>query len=481
VFGGFLLNPLDGFSYLAKMRQGAEGAWLFHLPYASDPGPGAFLFIYYLMLGHVASLLHLPLPWMFHLARAVGALVLYVAAAAFLERFTVDGAGRRWAWLMVLMGSGWGWMGIPFGGLALDLWVPEAIPALATYASAHFPLSMAFLCMAALCIFPGGHGRWRLVASAAFGLALALLQPFAVATVLVVASLWIASEIAASRRGPDDSPWRRGSILALAAFLVGAAPVLLYDVGAVLSHPALADWNRQNLTPSPGLWETALAFLPLLAMAAVAVLKREMWTSRAFRFVAVWGVLNLILLYAPFGLQRRLVLGVFFPLAALAAYGVTYFTRRRRWIPAAALLLTFPSHLVVLGAGLSAALTQNTVLVMTEDERTTYGWMAEHLPGGALVLAGETSGNRIPAFADLRVVYGHPFETPSAAAQRAWVRAAFAWPGDSAGLIAALRARGVGYVYVGPEERELGQLEWLSLLEPRFEAGDVAVYAVPPL
>ncbi|MCK4961839.1 MAG: hypothetical protein KAS19_05105, partial [Anaerolineales bacterium] len=38
IFSGFLINPMDGFSYLAKMRQGAEGSWLLHLPYAPEPG-----------------------------------------------------------------------------------------------------------------------------------------------------------------------------------------------------------------------------------------------------------------------------------------------------------------------------------------------------------------------------------------------------------------------------------------------------------
>ncbi len=478
-FGGFLLNPLDGFSYLAKMRQGAGGAWLFHLPYAAEQGPGVFLFAYYLLLGNVARLVHLPLLITFHLARVLGALAMYAAAAAFLGRFTPDGRGRRWAWLMVLVGSGWGWMGIPFGGLSLDLWVPEAVPALATYASAHFPLSMAFLWMAALCIFPGGRSRWRLVGAIGCGVALALLQPFAVATAFLASSAWMALEIVASRRRPDDRGRILGSILALGGFLVGAAPVLLYDARVVLAHPALAEWNRQNLTPSSRLWETALAFLPLLLMAAVALLKREMWASSGFRFVAVWGGMNLLLLYAPFALQRRFVLGAFLPLAALAAYGVLYFAHRRRWIPAAALLLTLPSHLVVLGAGLSGALTQNPTLVLTQDERAAYSWMAENLPSGVLVLAGETAGNRIPAYADVRVVYGHPFETPSAETARAWVRAAFAWRGDSTGLVAALRARGVDYVYVGPEERALGPLNWLTSLEPRFQSGAVAVYAVP--
>ncbi len=69
-FAGFLLNPVDGFSYLAKMRQGFDGGWSFHLPYASGPSSGAFLFPYYLLLGHIARLLGADLVLVLHAVRA---------------------------------------------------------------------------------------------------------------------------------------------------------------------------------------------------------------------------------------------------------------------------------------------------------------------------------------------------------------------------------------------------------------------------
>ena len=56
VFGGFLLNPLDGNSYLAKMQQGASGSWRFTLPFTPEPGEGAYLFLFYLALGHLCRL-----------------------------------------------------------------------------------------------------------------------------------------------------------------------------------------------------------------------------------------------------------------------------------------------------------------------------------------------------------------------------------------------------------------------------------------
>jgi len=42
-FGGFLLNPIDGNSYLAKMNEGYSGEWLFTLPFTPGHENGAFL------------------------------------------------------------------------------------------------------------------------------------------------------------------------------------------------------------------------------------------------------------------------------------------------------------------------------------------------------------------------------------------------------------------------------------------------------
>src|SRR5512143_743032 len=69
-FVGTLLNPLDGDSYLAKMQSGAQGDWLFHLPYTAQDHPGAFVYAHYLALGHLAEWTRLPVPLVYHLTRA---------------------------------------------------------------------------------------------------------------------------------------------------------------------------------------------------------------------------------------------------------------------------------------------------------------------------------------------------------------------------------------------------------------------------
>lgn len=85
-FSGFLVNPLDGNSYLAKMYQGWEGSWRFVLPYTSNAGKGAYLFLYYIFLGHIARWTNLNLLWIYHFARVFNALIFLIILRIFLLR-----------------------------------------------------------------------------------------------------------------------------------------------------------------------------------------------------------------------------------------------------------------------------------------------------------------------------------------------------------------------------------------------------------
>jgi hypothetical protein len=44
-FSGFVFGVGDGNSYIAKMLQGANGAWLFRTPYSAHPGSGIVAFL----------------------------------------------------------------------------------------------------------------------------------------------------------------------------------------------------------------------------------------------------------------------------------------------------------------------------------------------------------------------------------------------------------------------------------------------------
>ena len=485
VFSGFLINPVDGFSYLAKMRQGAGGAWLFHLPYAAEPGSGAFLFLFYLALGHLQSLLQLSAGVAYHSARLLGAAAMLAAAYVFFRTFVPSTVAQRWAFALATFGSGAGWLGLMLGRLAIDLWVPEAIPFLAAFANAHFPVAAASMLVGMTAIAaPTARRTRRLVWAGLAALVLVLVQPFAVLTVVVVAAAWFIW----SRASPAHESSRTGSwtehALALGVFVLVAAPWVLYDLWVTRTQPVLAAWSAQNITPTPPAFDVVLGFGLVLALALIGLWTSKAGATSAGRLLVTWLVLGLLLVFAPVALQRRMLLGVFFPMAALAGLALEALTRSRvpgrRWLPYLLFALCLPTNVVVLAATLSGALRQEPELVLTESERRSYLWAEHGLPAGALVLAGEVSGNRLPAFAPLRVIYGHPFETPDAGAELDWVNAIYRSDLPSPEVLHQLQDRSIDFVYLGPRERAIANPTWLMGLTPVYADADVMIYRIAP-
>lgn len=489
VFSGFLINPLDGFSYLAKMRQGADGSWLFHLPYAADPGNGAFVYVYLLFLGHLARAIGAPLITVYHGARLVAAAAMFVAAFAFFGRVSPEGRIRWSAFLLVLFGAGLGWALLPLGILSAELWMPEVTPFLSAYANAHFPLAAAALLGGVLAIIGPKSGEPRLLFQVPLaigcGTLLAILQPFAVIGQAIILAVWFTWETLRERRsGALLELWRRhrARLLPYLAWVGAAVPWLAYDYWLARTQPVIAAWAAQNQTPSPPPWEFAAGYGVVLLLALVGLLPAWREVTSTGRLLLVWVVVNAVLLYAPVGLQRRMALGLFFPLAALAGRGLEEIAAHRvRFKPALAfaLILAVPSNLVVMGAGLTAVRSGDPSLVMPASEVRAYGWVAGNLPGGALVLAAPVTGNRLPAYADVRVLYGHPFETPDAEAQRALVESLFTTDGPPDEGLARLSSLNVDYVYYGVEEQRLGSPPWLSRLTMVHAENGIRIYQVP--
>lgn len=416
-FAGFLLNPIDGFSYLAKMRQGFDGAWSFTLPYTATAGEGAAINLYYLLLGHFARLAGWGLAFTFSIARIAGAVALCAALYRLFAR-TLPESQRTWAFGLTLFGSGLGWLAILFGGFTSDFWVAEAYPFLASFANAHFPLGLA------LQIFLLTPTRTpRPVAWALAAVALSLIYPFgwAVAAVVLVG---VAALTQAWGLG-ERSRWQQAACVLLAGL-----PYAAYALWAVNTHPVLSGWNAQNITPAMPVWDLVLSFAPalLLALAGAYMVWKQRRVSLAVFFA--WLLVCLVLLYLPFGLQRRLVSGLYVPVMALAVFAAAqlFSAARLRLALIGLVLLALPTNLFLLLGAAQAAQAQDAALYLESDELATYHWLDEHAPAGALVLAPARNSLHLPAFADVRVWYGHPFETVQAEQRQVEQDAFFADP-----------------------------------------------------
>ena len=107
---GFFYLGDDANTYLAKMRQGWEGAWGWQNRYTTESSPVAYLFMFWIVIGHFAAILHLPLMLAFHLARVAGAFALMAAAWLMICHFIEDRSARRFAFFFLAVGLGLGYV-----------------------------------------------------------------------------------------------------------------------------------------------------------------------------------------------------------------------------------------------------------------------------------------------------------------------------------------------------------------------------------
>jgi hypothetical protein len=472
VFSGFLQNPIDGFSYLAKMRQGYQGSWLFTLPYTASPGDGAPINFYYLFLGHAAWFLHLPLILVFHFARIIGALLLGLA----LYRFFKAVFDQKWQlpFVLALLGSGLGWLAISLGYFTSDFWVAEAYPFLASYTNAHFPIGLAMQVWLLTLLnskkeFDGQQIALTLVGS---GL-LSITFGFGWVIVFAVLSAWLAWQA-----------WQginvRNELRRWVCVALGGGPIAFYQFWIIQNHPTLSQWNEQNLTPAPNVFDLIISFSPAILLATLGLFIAFRSSDQKIRFLAVWMAVGIVSIYLPLDLQRRLISGLFIPVAGLAAFAAfTYLSeskKGRRMLLGILFSLSAPTVLLILAGGLQAAISQPSSIYLHESELAAFAW----LDGNAshpLVMAAPESGLRIPAYSDGRVIYGHPFETVSAAENRALVEDFY--NGQMSGVEAAelLSREGVDYIFFGPREMSIGVLPDLTDWQVVFDADQFQIWA----
>jgi len=418
IYSGLLLNPSDGYSYLAKMQIGVRGEWIFHLPYTPQEGPGAYLFLFYILLGHIARILNLQPIFVFHLARMIAAAVFICGLNAFLRSIQVKWleTTHNYLFAVILFGSGLGWLAGLLGVFTMDFWVAEAYPFLTLIANPHFPLGSGLLLLfLSRYQQEGGRVHWY---DPFLGAALGIILPFGVVvgvTVSVIYNLLLLIQ-------RQTIQWK----LPLVYFLPSGI-VLIYQYAAILSDPLLAEWNNQNQTPTPSLPMVLISFAPLILLALIELI---FWVFKDrdsnLNLTVAWFISGIGLAYFPFALQRRFLLGWLIPVGILAIIGlgkvVNYqMPKFRKWfwfiLPVSVLTNLF----LLLGAW-QAFVQNQSPLYLTQSEHIALKWMQQEIcDKRSVILAPENFGLLIPAHTNCRVVYGHPFETIHAEETLRWL------------------------------------------------------------
>ncbi len=480
-FMGVLNNYIDGATYLSKMMQGYEGSLLIHFRHTSEPHNAIFIQIIYPLLGQLARLVSIPPIALFHATRVVASLIMYMALYHLAATIWPRRRSRRIFFIVASIGSGLGWLlviltGDP--GRVPDLVIPEMYPFYSSLVNVHFPLTLAFLALITSVMIvtfrpgstenPSMNNGGLLVGVGSFALSLLYPQslvPFAVAAIGLVGLRTVRHRHISMR----DVRW-------LLVLILPALPLAAYYFAIVNYNFAAAEWNRQNITPSPSFIILVVGLGVPLLMALPGI-----WRSiRRFepdgdQFMLVWLAAMLIAMYLPTNTQRRFGVAMMLPIAyfatrALEGFWFEFVNRRWRYrlLIAVVPVMTMTYVLILMGN-----LTVNSGPFLQRDYVAAFQWLKEQGRTDEVVLAAPDVSAWIPGWTGDRVVYGHPFETLNAVTKEQQVENWFS--GADCGQI--VEQYDVRYILIGPQELALGTTKCTEGLQPAFTYNSITIYA----
>ena len=489
-FTGSILAVEDGNSYIAKMRRGAEGDWLFRSPYTAGEQAGVPAFLGYLLLGKLAGgrASHEQLVALLHLARILAIPVVVYATYRFLARFLREARWRKWATLAAVAGGGLGWLVFAAGSTSwlgsqpLELYSPETFGFLACLTFPHLLLARAFLLLALDAYLESAVRPRAAWLAAAWLVGLVVLQPLSIAAAAAaIGAHQLLLLLRAALAHERVDLWRsaRRAVVALAgpALLIGGYMLLLQR------DPFLQTWAAQNVLASPHVAHYLLAYGLLLPLVLSGMWHAWRDGPSERLLLLGWVLILPFLAYAPVAFQRRLPEGGWVALCALGAIGLAGLrvSEVSRWrIGLGVLSLSMVSSALLLVGATQVALRGLPPVYQASDQVAGFEWLAEHAGSGAVVLSSYETGNSLPAWAPDFVLIGHGPESAGLSDLEPRVRAFFALSGSGPENEALLREFEVSFVFVGPAERAMGYSEAAaaSTLTEVYRQGDIAIFRV---
>jgi hypothetical protein len=482
VFSGAVYDRQDLSVHLATMHLGARGEWAYRFLFTGEPVGEAYVKLFYIWLGHLSRVVGVSPLLTYHLSRWVLGMIACLAIYLLLAQLFKEVSARRMAFLLVVGGSGLGWLQwiggwVPQADLSpMDFWLIDGYVFFSLLTLPHFALAIALLSGMVITFIHHLRkpGWWKVPLAAGCGVLLQSIQPYAP----ILGDAAITGALVGSL-GKDRSLLWQG----LSAWvIIGLAqiPQLAYQL-MIFARPEWRQFAEQNITLTPPagylLWGYGLFWVPALIGFWYSLRKQDLggWTA------AVWIGVALVLAYVPWNLQRRFLLGLTLPLGVLAAKSYQFVRARwpaPRWGTIAWLWvgLAMVSSLYLSLGGVQYILSRPKaafdplMLVQAVD------WLGKAASEEDLVCASEPTSRLVAERSGLRVFLGHPIETLDYERKKAQIEDFFA--GERP--ISWVEQVGCQWLIIGPYEAELGAtpVSGAAALMERYRQGGVQILEV---
>lgn len=484
-FSGFLFGVEDGNSYVAKMRRGMEGEWLFRSPYSGMEQKGLLAFLPYYLIGKLAGGrdTHEQLVILFHWFRIAAGIICILVTYRFLCEYSSLIYYRRMALVLITLGGGLGWLILLFGDvqvLPLEFYSPEAFGFLSLYGLPHLSLARALMLLALveyIHIWSSDEKArrfiygWRL---SLCWLGAGLSQPIQAGILAIVFALHLSVELIKKVFGRSISVKRdRIKDVMLAIFGASWLPIILlfYTAYAFLTDPYLRIWAAQNRLPSASIALYLLSYGWLLPLVLGGISKMQRSGDETSRLLLIWLLVAGGLIFIPISIQRRLIEGIWVVLIVFAILFLESLEARHgqkdywRWLAGLILLLAIPSPLLLILGGYQNVIVPTSPIFVAQRDAIGYEALNQiDEARNAMVLASYETSNELPAYAFVRVLLGHGPESPFGDVLSEQVRAFYQAQTSGDFRRDFLGQYLIQYVVWGDNERKLGN--WQPMLEP---------------
>ncbi len=412
-FSGLIFNPIDGYSYFAKMQQGAAGAWGFDLPYSPETNKELYIYTLYTLSGHISRISGLSIPFIYHLFRILFSILLFFSLQSLLTIFfKKEDVYYKSALISLLFGGGMGWIYFLSGELPIDFWVAESFIFLSSFTNPHFVLSLLIMSILLTFIFSNRHGIKFAAIIFILSTILVSISPF---SAIIIGFIFGINIII-------DREFTKEKIINLAVFSIPTGMIGVYQFLTIRNDPVLNNWNSQNITLTPSIINIFFSFSPFflgILFFLITFWKKKIKLEKFTYILLSWILFALFMSFIPFNLQRRFLVGIFLPVVIvfwnlLREYFYSIQKKKINIFIFVLIGLALPSNLMLFTGSVNAINHHDPIFFVNENIVKAIEWLESNAEKKSVILANEENGLIIPALARFKVVYGHPFESMNA-------------------------------------------------------------------
>ena len=501
-FMGIVLNIPDHMQYFSWFREFMTANLSANklTPEANQP---VFFNLLWWSMGKLGAFFTVGYAVVYQAMRWLSAILFMLLVYRMLSWFFVDTLRRKTAFLLVLLGSGFGWVlvlmkyTVTNGELLwpLDVYVAEPNTFLSILGSPHFVAAALYMFVFDLLLRGQAKASLRYAIYAGlFALFMGWQHAYDLIIVYGVIFAYALLLLLRDRKLPMYVVWS-GLIVGIISVWPALYSVMLTSLDP-LWEEVLAQFANAGVYTPPLYRLPILLGIPFL-LALFTVLRQNPFrlngVSDNALFLRGWFWISFVLIYLPVDYQIHMLNGWQVPIAILATQGLfdyvapamSRWADRRDWrwsaqrgqVLLAALLIAavIPTNLYLLAWRFVDLRRYDYPYFLHKDEIAAMHWLESRPDGEEIVLASLALGQYVPAETGKHAFLAHWAQTVDFYGKTDMVEAFYSADTPDEERTRIIDDYGVDYVLVGPAERAIGSYAFEG--SPRF----TSVFATPQI